>query len=345
MRRNLLKMTVATGALLLASCNPASSPDIPPMNALTALTGATLTDMQRAYDVQHYTIDVGVYPETKRIDGSVAVRFTALEPLSALELDLDPRMAVTAATRGDAALSFTHDSHKVTVQLDAPLAAGETATVTLTYGGKPHIGIAPPWQGGLVWSTTEDGLPWVATAVQGEGCDLWWPCKDHYADKPDAGMDIIINVPDTVKVAANGVLAGQSDIKDGRHSFHWKTNHPITGYAAAINIGPYTRLTDSYVGINGTTMPIEFWVLPEDAQAAETLITSDIKSDLAFFEKLLGPYPWGDEKVGFVQTPHLGMEHQTINAYGADFPRECCNENDRRSGAGSCCGRLRWQQI
>ncbi|MDP9163968.1 MAG: M1 family peptidase, partial [Pseudomonadota bacterium] len=28
------------------------------------------------------------------------------------------------------------------------------------------------------------------------------------------------------------------------------------------------------------------------------------------------PYPFGAEKVGVVETPHLGMEHQTINAYG-----------------------------
>ena len=38
-----------------------------------------------------------------------------------------------------------------------------------------------------------------------------------------------------------------------------------------------------------------------------------------FFEKLLGPYPFQQDKYGAVQTPHLGMEHQTIIAYGANF--------------------------
>jgi aminopeptidase N len=37
---------------------------------------------------------------------------------------------------------------------------------------------------------------------------------------------------------------------------------------------------------------------------------------VGFFEATIGPYPWSDEKVGVVETPHLGMEHQTINAYG-----------------------------
>jgi hypothetical protein len=38
-----------------------------------------------------------------------------------------------------------------------------------------------------------------------------------------------------------------------------------------------------------------------------------------FDEATVGPYPFGDEKMGVVETPHLGMEHQTINAYGNGY--------------------------
>ena len=44
-----------------------------------------------------------------------------------------------------------------------------------------------------------------------------------------------------------------------------------------------------------------------------------MKTYLDFFEEVIGPFPFGDEKVGLAETPHLGMEHQTINAYGANF--------------------------
>lgn len=37
------------------------------------------------------------------------------------------------------------------------------------------------------------------------------------------------------------------------------------------------------------------------------------------FEELLGPYPFRSEKYGVVETPHLGMEHQTIIAYGNGY--------------------------
>src|ERR1044072_2430094 len=42
---------------------------------------------------------------------------------------------------------------------------------------------------------------------------------------------------------------------------------------------------------------------------------------LDFYETMVGPYPWSDEKVGVVETPHLGMEHQTINAYGNNYEK------------------------
>jgi aminopeptidase N len=43
------------------------------------------------------------------------------------------------------------------------------------------------------------------------------------------------------------------------------------------------------------------------------------KDHMYFFEEILGPYPFRADKYGVAQTPHLGMEHQTIIAYGANF--------------------------
>jgi aminopeptidase N len=36
-------------------------------------------------------------------------------------------------------------------------------------------------------------------------------------------------------------------------------------------------------------------------------------------EKYFGEYPWAKEKIGIAETPHLGMEHQSMNAYGNNF--------------------------
>ena len=40
---------------------------------------------------------------------------------------------------------------------------------------------------------------------------------------------------------------------------------------------------------------------------------------MRFYEEKLGPYPFRIEKLGIAETPHLGMEHSTIIAYGNGF--------------------------
>ena len=55
---------------------------------------------------------------------------------------------------------------------------------------------------------TKSKQPWIATSCQGEGADLWWPCKDHPSDKPN-GVDLHITVPKDLVVASNGTMRGK----------------------------------------------------------------------------------------------------------------------------------------
>ena len=274
----------------------------------TAKTGKPMSPLQRAFDVRRIVLSIRVMPETRSIKGTVDVTFEALEALEAIELDLDPDLDIHRAMLDGLSLTVTRDEDSFTVALPGPLDAGARSTVSISYGGKPHVALAPPWHGGFVWSETEDGTPWFATAVQTEGCDLWWPCKDTYADKPDEGVEVAVSAPRGVKVASVGVLAGVDEGEDGFDTWRWTSRHPYTGYAIAINGGPYELVESEYKGVNGTTYPVQFWALPENADKARKLIETDALPHLAFFERMIGPYPWGDEKVGFVETPHLGME-------------------------------------
>jgi aminopeptidase N len=290
------------------------------IHPVTAKTGKPMSPIQRAFDVKRYVLKVRVMPATRSIEGTVEITFEALEPLDTIELDLDPKLEIRSATSGDVALAVARNEDSFTVALPARVDAGGRWTISIAYGGKPHVALAPPWYGGFVWSEV-DGTPWFATAVQTEGCDLWWPCKDTYADKPDEGVEVAISAPHGVKVASVGLLAGIEEGDDGFDTWRWTSIHPYTGYAIAINGGPYELVERDYKGVNGTTFPIQFWALPENADKAAKLINTDVVPGLEFFERMIGPYPWGDEKVGFVETPHLGMEHQTINAYGEQYKR------------------------
>jgi aminopeptidase N len=157
--------------------------------------------------------------------------------------------------------------------------------------------------------------------VQGEGCDLFWPCKDHFADKADS-MEISLTVPKTVSAVTNGVLQSVININKYKHQFNWKLSVPASDYNIALNIDPFTRIQQSYTSVNGVSVPIEFWALNENTNKSKAMIKNDLLHQISFFEGLLGPYPWGDQKLSFVETPHLGMEHQTINAYGKKYLRD-----------------------
>jgi aminopeptidase N len=65
---------------------------------------------------------------------------------------------------------------------------------------------------------------------------------------------------------------------------------------------------------------LQLYYLPQNEQKAKQLF-AEFTPMLDFFESTIGPYPFGDEKVGVVETPHLGMEHQTINAYGNKYEK------------------------
>ena len=86
------------------------------------------------------------------------------------------------------------------------------------------------------------------------------------------------------------------------------------------NIGPYEVLEKDYKSRYGNTVPLRFWHLKDRGAKAKELFT-EFTSIMDFFEEVIGPYPFGDEKMGVVETPHLGMEHQTINAYGNEYKK------------------------
>ena len=155
---------------------------------------------------------------------------------------------------------------------------------------------------------------------QGEGADLWWPCKDHPSDKPD-GFDLYCTVPAGLVCASNGTLQGEPAEREGQVTFHWRTRSPIANYNIALNIAPYVVLRDTFTCVDGTEMPVAFYVLPSSERRAKRCMPAFL-DHVAVFERLIGPYPFRSEKYGLAETPHLGMEHQTIIAYGNGFKDE-----------------------
>jgi aminopeptidase N len=322
-RLHLLAISVALG---LAACTsvPVAKTGTATQPALTAQTlnsGGVMPAEQARVHFDHAELHFTIDPAGQSIDASATLSFTAKSATDVLLLDLDRNLPISGIALDDqplAASQWSNPDGRLRIALPAPLASSGKVRVTIRYGGKPHVAKKAPWDGGFVWSHTADGQPWVASAVEGEGCDLFWPCIDHPQGEPDL-VDTYVTVPKTLAAPGNGVLIGITEEGD-RHTYHWRAKHPDT-YAIAINVGPFDVLKADYASRYGNTIPLEFWYLRgHEAQAKE--LFAGFPRMLDFFEQEIGPYPFGDEKMGVVETPYLGMEHQTLNAYGNDYKQD-----------------------
>ncbi|MXO65678.1 M1 family metallopeptidase [Altericroceibacterium endophyticum] len=289
-----------------------------PLSEYTADSGAALDPVRAAMETPYLALSLTVDPATETIEGAAHYTVRATAPLTKLGFDLDPRLQTHAISVNGQTLprsSWANDDGRLSLMLPEPLAAGEETRLTITYGGKPRIAPKAPWDGGFVWDETEDGQPWIATAVQTNGCDLFWPCIDH-PSKRVTTLDLSVTVPAPLVVAANGRLQSVQEA-DGWNTYRWRAHAP-NGYGVSLQIGPYELAERTYHSRYGNDIPLKFWYLPGDREGAEKML-GEMTLFLDFFESTIGPYPWSAEKVGLAQTPHLGMEHQTINAYGNDF--------------------------
>ncbi|MEO8450821.1 MAG: M1 family metallopeptidase [Gemmatimonadota bacterium] len=284
-------------------------------------SGGRLIPEQAAYDVFFYDLALRVSPSDSTIDGALTAYVTVTRPLSQFVLDLDTVFAVHSVTDlsggGKHPLPVERRGGRIWMRLLAPLRPGAELVVRVEYGGRPRIALRPPWIGGFQWARTADGSPWIATTCVNEGADIWWPVKDHPSDKPDS-VSLHFTVPRGLVVASNGQPRGQRENADSTTTFNWTVTTPISNYEVALNVAPYRVLGRTYTSTSGYAIPVTYFVLPENVEKGERLL-DEIVAHLSFFEHLLGPYPFRADKYGVVETPHLGMEHQTIIAYGNGY--------------------------
>jgi len=303
-------------AFLLAACvqQPVAR------SSITLNSGIPLSDGLKSYDVEHYTLRNDILIAEKAIAGSSDITFRAIQAMSVLELDFDGLYAIDSVSDAGGRLDYTRDAAKIYISLRDEVAEGATHTVSVAYRGVPHEAEKPPWKGGFTWETTPSGKPWIATSIQGEGCDLWWPCKDHPAGEPKS-MDLYFTVDGALTAVSNGVLIDVEEHDNGRRTFHWRTEVTTNTYGIALNVAPYVLIENTYTSSNGTEIPVMFWAIEDHEEPARELFDREFARTIEFFERKVGPYPWGQEKLGVAETPHLGMEHQTVNAYGNEFAR------------------------
>jgi len=280
-------------------------------------SGGTLKPEQAIMDIRHYTVALDVDPVSKSIKGYTEIDLNLSSQSPILVLDLWHEMKVEQVFVNGKKENFSHtENDLLSITGTKPFVPGKIK-IKVEYGGIPGVAARAPWDGGFTWSTDSKGNPWIAVTCQAEGAKIFFPCKDHPSDEPNEGADMIITVPKGLSVAGPGLLKKVTNAKT-TSTWHWKTNYTISNYCIVFNIGKYTKVTRTYTSVLGNKIPMEFYVLEEHADKGPHHLEV-LERTCHVLEKYFGEYPWAKEKIGIAETPHLGMEHQSMNAYGNQF--------------------------
>lgn len=281
------------------------------------LRGDFNSPLRACYDINFYHLDIKFDIANKFISGNVLFKFTATQDFNKLQFDLFSNLKVEKVVYKGQELPFTRDFNAVFVTFPQTIANGSRDEFTVFYSGNPTIAKNAPWDGGIMYQTDSLGKPWVATACQGIGASIWWPNKDQQADEVDSAL-ISISVPTGLKDVSNGRLRKVANLKNGYTRFDWFVSNPINNYDIEANIGDYTHFSDTYAGEKGK-LTLDYWVLPYHLEQAKKQFGLNVKRMLQSHEHWFGPYPFYEDGYKLIETPHLGMEHQSGTAYGNHF--------------------------
>ena len=265
------------------------------------------------FDVQRYDLNITINPEKKSIIGYNDISFKIIENTSKIQIDLFENMKMDSIVFNNKKLTFKRDEIAVFVQFENPLIKDDLAKIRCYYSGNPVIAKNAPWDGGFVFNTDNNGKPWIGVAVQGTGASLWYPVKDSQSDEPDFGASIQVAVPNGLMNVSNGRFLGSQDLKNGYTRWDWEVKNPINNYTITINIADYVHIHEQHNGLD-----LDYYVL-RDNEAKARIHFEEVKPMMDCFQSKFGVYPFKNDGYKLVETPYLGMEHQSAVAYGNQY--------------------------
>jgi aminopeptidase N len=305
---------VATFLCCAAPPTLAQGRDATPATHADSVRGAD--NPERAWwDVIFYDLHVRVNPADSSFAGWNGITYRVRRPGQTMQLDLQAPLVLDSVLQDGQRLEARHEENAWFLTLPGRPSIGDTRTVTAYYHGQPGRG-RPERSSGVVWARDSLGAPWFATSDELPGASIWWPLKDYLGDEPDS-QRIAVTVPDSLIEVSNGRLRSTTRNPDGTTTSEWFVTGPINTYGVAVNAGRYAHFADTLDGAAGR-LSLDFWPLAAHLDTAKVQ-WAQAKSMLGCFEHWFGPYPWYADGYKLVETPYLGMEHQSGIAYGNKF--------------------------
>lgn len=280
------------------------------------------------YDVQRYDLNIKINPDEKTIVGYNEIAFKVVENSSKIQVDLFENMQIDSIIHNNKKLEYKREFDAVFIDFPNGLSANSSEKIRFYYSGKPKVAKNAPWDGGFVFKKDKQGKHWIGVAVQGTGASLWYPVKDSQTDEPDLGATIKVAVPNGLMNVSNGRFIGSEDLKNGYTRWDWEVKNPINNYDITINIADYVHIHDNHNGLD-----LDYYVLRDNEETAKKHF-EEVKPMMDCFQSKFGKYPFTEDGYKLVETPYLGMEHQSAVAYGNKYKKGYMGSDLSMSGVG-----------
>lgn len=281
-----------------------------------------------SFDVQRYDLNITIDPDKRYISGYNDITFRVVDNTSKIQLDLFENMQIDSIVSNKNSLNYKRDNDAVFITFPSEMQKGSEHTMRFYYSGKPLVARNAPWDGGFVFSKDQDGKHWIGVAVQGTGASLWYPVKDHQTDEPDRGASIKVAVPNGLMNVSNGRFTGSTDLKNGYTRWDWEVKNPINNYTITVNIADYAHIHDNHNGLD-----LDYYVLRKNEDKARRHF-EEVKPMMDCFQSKFGAYPFAEDGYKLVETPYLGMEHQSAVAYGNKYLKGYLGFDNSGTGVG-----------
>lgn len=281
-----------------------------------------------SFDVQRYDLNITLDLDKRHISGYNDITFKVVENTARIQLDLFENMQVESIVFNKKKLKYTRDNDAIFITFPKTLKKGTEEKVRFYYSGNPTVAKNAPWDGGFVFKKDNKGKHWIGVAVQGTGASLWFPVKDHQTDEPDRGASIKVAVPNGLMNVSNGRFTGKEDLKNGYTRWDWEVKNPINNYTITLNVADYAHIHDNLNGLD-----IDYYVLRDNEEKAKKHF-EEVKPMLECFEAKFGKYPFYEDGYKLVETPYLGMEHQSAVAYGNGYKKGYMGMDMSMTGVG-----------
>lgn len=276
------------------------------------------TKFRDFWDVKKYEITVEADLEKKYISGtnkiSLEITKDVVKPTFQIDLQQPMQFEFLSKNKG---LNISREKDFIFISSNQSYKKGQQLFFTIKFFGNPIIAKRPPWDGGWVFTKDAKGNPWASVAQEGNGVSLWLPVKDIWSDEPDKGIILKIITPKDLVGVGNGRLTKVEKGKE-KNAYTWTVVNPINDYSIAPTIGKLVNFKDSYQGEKGK-LDLDYWVLEENLEKAKVHFPKNVNPMLKALEYWFGPYPFYEDSYKLVETPYLGMEHQSNVAYGNHY--------------------------